>query len=134
MEKHSIHGPAIVRIGMSLVFLWFGVNQWLHPSMWMGLVPHWISAIVSASVVVHTNGLFEILAGLCLLVGFQIRIVAILLCLHLIGIASTFGLSATGVRDFGLAIATLSIFFTGMDVWSVDTKFLGSTMGNEQNL
>jgi uncharacterized membrane protein YphA (DoxX/SURF4 family) len=130
MNSYSRYAPVIVRIGMSLVFLWFGTNQLMHPTMWAGVVPAWVSAMTpgGASTVVHINGWFEIVAGLCLVVGFQVRLVALLLGLHLLGIASSFGVnSPIGVRDFGLTIATLSIFFAGADVWSVDKKMMRQT-------
>ncbi len=132
MNKYSSYAPAIVRIGMSLVFLWFGSNQLMDASRWVALVPEWVAQIVgSATLLVHMNGWFEIVAGLCLLVGFQVRIVSLLLGLHLIGIASGFGLTAVGVRDFGLSIATFSIFFAGYDRLSLDKKFLDHISHNQ---
>jgi len=116
MEKYSKYAPAMVRIGMSLVFLWFGWNQLTNTEMWLGVVPESIANFVGAKLVVLLNGWFEIVAGLCLLVGFQTRVVALLLALHLFGIAFSFGWHPIGIRDFGLAIATLSIFFAGADV------------------
>ena len=120
----SAYGPVLLRIAMSLVFLWFGANQFLHTPMWTGVVPDWVASLTgSATMVVCLNAWFEIVAGLLLLVGFHTRIVALLLGLHLIGIAGGFGLSAIGVRDWGLCLATLSVFFNGYDMWCVDRRF-----------
>lgn len=120
----SSYGPVLLRIGMSLVFLWFGTNQFMQTSSWTGIVPEWAGGVFgSATTVVLLNAWFEVVAGILLLVGFHTRIIALLLGLHLIGIASGFGLSAIGVRDWGLCLATLSIFFNGYDMWCVDRKF-----------
>ncbi len=126
MNKYSHLGPAILRIGMALVFLYFGTSQLMSAAKWIGFVPHFVTAMVGGNAVllVHINGIFELIAGLCLLVGFQVRTVALLLGLHLIGIAGSIGWSPLGVRDYGLAIATLSIFVGGADLWCVDRKFI----------
>lgn len=122
-HRLSSYGPVLLRVAMSLVFLWFGTNQLIHTASWTGVVPSFVAGIFgSASTVVLLNGWFEIVAGLMLIVGFHTRIVSLLLGLHLIGIAGGFGLSAIGVRDWGLCLATLSIFFNGPDMWCVDLK------------
>jgi uncharacterized membrane protein YphA (DoxX/SURF4 family) len=125
MFKLQACGPVIVRLALSLVFLSFSYLQFSNPGMWGGVVPKFVSAMVggNAGLIVSLNAWFELLAGLMLIIGFHTRAVALLLALHLFGIASSFGFSPIGIRDFGLAFATLSIFFTGMDVWCLDQKF-----------
>ncbi len=121
-NNRSSYAPVIVRIAMSLVFLWFGINQLSAAGNWIGLVPGWVANLLGGAVtVVRLNGWFEVVAGICLLVGFQLRIVALLLGLHLLGIASSLGFSAIGVRDFGLTLATFSICFAGPDRVAVDS-------------
>jgi uncharacterized membrane protein YphA (DoxX/SURF4 family) len=124
MKNISSYGPVLLRVAMSLVFLWFSTNQFMHPSVWVGVVPVWAASLVGGTqTVVFLNAWFELIAGLMLLIGFHTRIVALLLGLHLIGIAGGFGLSAIGVRDWGLCLATLSIFFNGVDMWCFDRRF-----------
>jgi uncharacterized membrane protein YphA (DoxX/SURF4 family) len=116
--------PIVLRIGMALVVLWFGVQQLLDPSIWTGYLPTWTSSLpIGAVTFVLLNGWFECTFGLLLIAGFYTRFVALLLSLHLYGIAATLGLGELGVRDFGLATGLLSVFFYGQDVWSVDTFF-----------
>jgi uncharacterized membrane protein YphA (DoxX/SURF4 family) len=120
----SAYGPVLLRVAMSLVFLWFSTNQFMHPASWVGVVPGWASGLFgSATTVVFLNAWFEIVAGILLIVGFHTRVVALLLALHLVSIAGGFGLSAIGVRDWGLCLATLAIFFNGYDMWCVDKRF-----------
>jgi hypothetical protein len=52
--------------------------------------------------------------------GIWIRLVAILLSLHLLMIIGDLGLTAVGVRDVGLLIAMMSVFFHGSDDYSYD--------------
>ncbi len=129
MEKYSKYAPVVLRIAISLVFLYFGTSQLMNASKWIGFMPDFVSAMFGGNAVllVHINGVFEVIAGLCLIVGFQTRIVALLLGLHLIGIASSIGFSPLGVRDFGLSFATLSIFLNGADVWCLDEKMKSRT-------
>jgi uncharacterized membrane protein YphA (DoxX/SURF4 family) len=62
--------------------------------------------------------------GLLLLVGVCTRWVALILAIHIFGIAFVVGGfgSPTGVRDIGLAVSLLSIFFTGAGALSVDHR------------
>jgi uncharacterized membrane protein YphA (DoxX/SURF4 family) len=123
-DNISKYGPLVLRIGLALVFLWFGADQLAHTAMWVGVVPKWATGIFgNASTVIYLNAWFEIVSSILLVIGFQTRWVALLLALHLADIASGFGLSSTGVRDWGLAIATLSVSLSGYDVWCLDRKF-----------
>jgi uncharacterized membrane protein YphA (DoxX/SURF4 family) len=116
--------PIFLRITMSAVILWFGVSQLADPNSWLGFLPTWTASLpISPVHLVYLNGWFELTFGFALLCGFYTRFVAILLALHLFDIAYIVGYTAIGVRDFGLATATLSIFFYGWDYWSVDRLF-----------
>ena len=117
--------PIVVRIAMSLVFLWFGSQQLMNTSAWLSFVPDVALSIsgLSAVALVHFNGAFEIVFGLCLLGGFFTRTSALLLGLHLLSISLSLGASAIAIRDYGLALATLSVFLYGMDRLCLDTRF-----------
>ena len=119
MERMQKWAPVVVRIGMSLVFLWFGTQQLLNPLQWIGFVPNWASSIAPLNTIVLANGWTEAILGLALIVGFQVRVVSLLLAIHLFGIALSLRLTPVGVRDFGLSIATFSIFLHGKDKWSL---------------
>ena len=115
----------MIRIGMGVVLLFFSYYQFSDPSAWTGYVPHSITALSggNATMLVLMNAWFELIFGLSLLAGLQTRIVSLLLALHLFGITATIGISPLGIRDFGLAVATLSIVFAGPDLISLDRKF-----------
>jgi uncharacterized membrane protein YphA (DoxX/SURF4 family) len=116
------YAPVLTRVAIALVFLWFGTNQILHTSNWLRMIPEYVSFLpFSKETLIVMHGGFEIVAGLLLLVGWQIRIAASLLTLNLAHIVFLMGYNAIGVRDFGLCLTTLSIAFHGRDFFSLDT-------------
>ncbi len=78
--------------------------------MWTSFVPAWATSIMDPGMWVLMNGLLEIVAGSLLAFGILSRWVSLVLGLHLLIISVGLGLTAIGVRDIGLALATLSLF------------------------
>ncbi len=122
MNSHDI-GSTILRVGLALVFFWFGVQQLIDPSAWTGFVPSFASSIIPAGILVALNGLMELSLGALLLFGVYTRFAAVILGLHMLGIAASIGWSPIGIRDFGLAISTIAIAFLEPDAFSLDTYF-----------
>lgn len=122
-RMHTI-APAVLRIGVSLVFLWFGSQQLLDVNSWTRLIPEFVTSItgLSATFLVYFNGAFEIIFATCLILGYFTRISAFMLAVHMIHIMVAVGYGPTGVRDFGIAIATVATFLNGPTIWSVDTR------------
>ena len=118
----SAYAPLLVRVSISLVFLWFGINQLLLPEDFMGYLPEQILGLDFAQSIVLMNGIFEIILGGLLLVGLFIRPTALLLCIHLLTIIVSLGYNDIAVRDAGLMLITFSIFLGGADKWSLDYK------------
>ncbi len=115
-------GQIILRVSLSLLFLWFGINQIYSPSDWAGFVPNFLANLLPANSIVTINGSFEILFGLMMLSGFYLRFSSFLLGIHLMGIASSLGFSSLAIRDYGLPLATLSLIFFGPDKFCLDEK------------
>jgi uncharacterized membrane protein YphA (DoxX/SURF4 family) len=113
------YAPSMLRFGMSAVILWFSMEQFLHTAQWTAYVPDSIVALahMSATMLVYGNAVFELVFGILLLFGIRTRIVALLLALHLFDIMWMVGYGEIGVRDFGLAIATLVITMNGPDLF-----------------
>ena len=61
------------------------------------------------------NAVFEIIFASLLALGIFTRIASLLLALHMIGIVVSLGYNAVAVRDFGLMIATFTVFLNGPD-------------------
>ena len=113
----------VLRIGLAFVFIWFGVMQLQAPAHWTSFLPSFLKSMpISGVTFVLLNGVFEIVAGILIAIGAWTRITALLLALHLFGIAGTIGLTAVGVRDIGLSVATLALAIGGAGGFSVDEK------------
>jgi len=109
LAKASEHATLVLRLGLSAVILWFGANQLLWPDVWIVWVPDWAGSIVTPATIVLLNGAFEVVSGVFLIVGLFVPWVALLLSLHLLVLVFEIGLTAVGVRDFGLAAAFLAL-------------------------
>ncbi len=107
------HAPAVLRIGLSLVFLWFGISQLARPESFLGYVPQWLASYSGAMLV--GNGLLDLLLGALLLLGIFTRIAALIGGLHLLSISLSLGYNDIAVRDMGLAMAAFSVFLSGED-------------------
>lgn len=120
--------PLIARVGLALVFLYFGLSQLRDPSSFVGWLPPEVGAIPLPSVtIILLNGALEVFFGTLLLLGIYTRLSAAILGVHLLGIAVSMGFTQTSVRDFGLSIATIAIAFYGPDTYSVDWRFRKNT-------
>lgn len=110
MQTRSI-GIHILRIGLAFVFLWFGFSQLIDSLSWVDMVPDWAVNLLHLppAMIIMANGLFEVVLGTLLAMGFFVRIISLVLALHLIPITLDFGLVATGVRDFGLVVASVAL-------------------------
>lgn len=123
MTRTHSFGITLLRLALAFVFLWFGFSQISDAAMWTSFVPDWATTIASAGTLVLLNGLIEIVAGAALAFGILTRWVGLLLGIHLFVIAVSLGLTAIGVRDIGLALATLSLFFLAHDEISIGNYF-----------
>jgi len=104
-------GLLILRLSLAFVFLWFGFSQLSDAAKWVSFVPDFAAKIIDPGVLVLLNGLFEVVAGSLLAIGIFPRYVALILGAHLLFIGGSMGFSPVGVRDIGLAFATMSFFF-----------------------
>ena len=123
-QKLSSYAPIVLRLTLTAVFAWFGFSQLTDPASWTRIVPDWATSLsgMDAAMIVKMNGTFEVIASFLLALGVAVRYVSVLLFLHLIVIAYTFGNSPTGIRDFGLSFATLALALFGQDKWSLYPK------------
>lgn len=124
MQSTNIVGLLILRLSLAAVFAWFGISQVSNPQAWISWVPLWAPDVTRLSEVqiVLFNGGFETVAAALLLLGLWTRIVAFLLALHVYGLAFSIGLNDIGVRDFGIASASLALAFFRPDRFTLDSK------------
>lgn len=103
----------ILRIGLGLTILWFGVSQLLNPSFWIGYLPGWAftQSFISTTTFVYLNGIFETITALFLIFNQMSRIVSILLAIHMMIIIFHLGYNDIAIRDFGIFVGFLSLIF-----------------------
>lgn len=111
--QHRDIGLMILRLGLAILFLWFGFSQLLDGINWVSWVPEWAvnTLHIPPAMIVLLNGAFEVVAGGLLALNILTRWVALALAAHLALITIEIGLTPIGMRDFGLTMATLSLFF-----------------------
>lgn len=116
----------VLRIGIASVYLWFGIQQFLHVDEWTGYLPEWTNKItfLTQSQFIYVNATMEIILVTFLLIGFFTRISAFILAIHLAIITYEMGFTAVGVRDFGLTMATLAIALAPVSTHSIDAKYM----------
>jgi uncharacterized membrane protein YphA (DoxX/SURF4 family) len=120
-QQMRLYAPSVLRYSMSLVILWFGIQQFIDTQSWLAYVPD--SAVtlthLSTTTLVYINGTIEVVFGTLLIFGWQTRIVALILALHLLDIMYIVGYGEIGIRDFGLAMGTFTIFMNGYDMLAI---------------
>ena len=124
LNKNKKYSTTIIRIGLALVLLWFGIDEIINPQNWFGYIPPWIASIMPLNLetFILLNGIFEIIIGILLLIGLYTRIIAFIAALHLLTITVAVGYNEIGVRDFGLTMMAISLVFSGAGVLSLDNK------------
>ncbi len=123
LDKYQKYAPAVLRIGIALLLLWFGLTNIFKPQMLVGYLPQWFpSQLIASLTFMVINGIFETILGVALLVGFLTRFAALLATLHIAAIGISLGYNDIAVRDIGLAIAAFSIFLYGHDTWCIEKR------------
>ena len=122
MKPRTEWGIFILRIGLAVLFLWFGFSQFLDQAAWTSWVPEWAMNLsgLEAEMIVLLNGGLEIALGVLLALGLYIRPAAVLLGLHLALITFEIGLNSVGMRDFAIMAATFALALLPADPYSLD--------------
>ena len=122
--KNKDYSIFTVRIGLALVLLWFGIDEIRNQENWFVYFPQYLMPLLpfSLNAFFIINGIFEIITGFLLLIGFYTRFVAFIVSLHLLSITIALGYNDVAVRDFGLSMAAISLIFSGAGNLSLDNK------------
>ena len=98
----------VLRIGIAIVFLWFGIDKFIHPQHWLDAwVPAWVQSAVEAIHLGPQNfviltGMFETFVGLSLATGFFMRLFSAAGALFLAVVIVINGVPLDLARDIGL--------------------------------
>jgi uncharacterized membrane protein YphA (DoxX/SURF4 family) len=113
-----------LKLGLAVVFLWLGVDKFLHPSYWMNV---WVSPLatglvdylkISSDQLVYLSGVFEILVAVSLIAGIFPKFFSILVVLSLINTIIFNGLNEATVVNVGLIGGFVAVF-----LWPARTRF-----------
>ncbi len=134
MKVKSDYITLMLRIGLGIVAIYFGFFNIIDPGNYSDYVPAMMTDYVEANVIMQINGIVEIILGLFLLGGLYRAIVAILVGLHLLGIAALVWPADIAVRDFGLAIMAFAIACMHDDKYSLDDKWRKQILGHKAEI
>lgn len=125
-DKYKPFAPAIVRLGLGLVFLWFGLTQIFNGQSFLGYLPSFAKQIPLAPLtLILLNGILDTVIGLFYIIGILTRLTAFVAMLHLCLVVIGLGYNDIAVRDVGLIIMSLSVMINGADYWTFDAHLMG---------
>lgn len=115
MLRSLRHSYLVLRLGLAFVFLWFGIDKFIHPQ-------YWIDAWLPSSVVfalqdvglsdrnlMYLNGIFEILVGTSLISTVFIRFFSVAAGVFLVSVMVFHGFNEILIRDIGLLGGLLAV-------------------------
>ncbi len=103
------------RILLALMFITAGYPKLLDPSGTAGMISG--AGLPAATLLAYLAGLFELVAGLFILVGFQTRIAAVLLAAFSVFTALVFHSGSINIPDFPEGANGLLTVFNGLMMW-----------------
>ncbi len=102
-------------LGTAFVFLYFGIEKFVHPALWLGWMPDWMDGLMGyrVSLWMQVVAVTEIALGALILVPVRAvqKTVALLASLHLVAILTQVGWNDTAVRDTGLLCMTTALWY-----------------------
>lgn len=104
-----------IRIGLAIVYCWFGVDKFIRPDYWINAwMPAWAQHIAQALGMSTTDaviliGIFEVLVATSLVTGFFIRVFAVIAIVFLATGLVVHGFNEVLVRDIGLIAGLLAL-------------------------
>lgn len=103
------------RILLALMFIMSGFGKLVDPGMTAGMIQG--ANLPAATALAYLAGVFELVAGLAVLVGFQTRIAAGLLALFCLFTAFVFHSGAINIPGFSPEANGLLTVFNGLMMW-----------------
>ncbi|MXO02901.1 DoxX family protein [Shinella zoogloeoides] len=103
------------RILLALMFITAGYPKLLDPSGTAGMISG--AGLPAATLLAYLAGLFELVAGLFILVGFRTKITALLLAAFCVFTALVFHSGSINIPDFPEGANGLLTVFNGLMMW-----------------
>lgn len=110
------HSQLVLRVGLAVVFVWYGVDKLIQPQYWLDAwVPEAVQSVagrigIGAGDLMYLVGIFEIVVALSLVTGFFTRYFAVLATLFLGVVLGVNGFTHMAlVPDIGLIGGLLAL-------------------------
>ena len=105
----------ILLVGLAFVFLYFGVDKFTHPKTWIGWMPDGMNGMMG----MRNNGWMQIVAVTEIIIAIMFlvpvrsiqRTASVFGSLHLLAILTQVGWNDIAVRDIGLLLMSVSVWF-----------------------
>lgn len=114
ISKINLKRTLVARIGVSFVFLVFGVWEIIQPGYWTGFVPRFLESL-DLFLLVRFHGIILLIIGTGILSGFYIKKFAIAASLILLSIIFSllvnFGFNDIVVRDIVILLFVSTLLF-----------------------
>lgn len=113
MKRTSFH---ILRIGLSITFLWIGILILKNPEAWGGYLQPWAEKLLPVSIAqtMTVTAILDIVIGVFLLVNFLPWLVALISAIHLFGVFAVSGITDITVRNIGLLAGMLALMIDSL--------------------
>ncbi len=102
----------ILRYSAGSVFLWFGLDKWVHPAAWYSWIDVWIwpLALFSPPVTMFLIGFFETVIGFLLIMGIMPRVASAVGAAYIAAVTIMTGVSDAAIRDLGVLGCCVALF------------------------
>lgn len=103
-----IHGSSLLRFGLGFVFGYISFSQFSKPTTWLTTLPR---GMTGAMPLIYLAGAVAAVLALFIIFGLLPKLAPFIGFLYFAGLVVTGTTGAVVMRDFGLAIACLSLVF-----------------------
>lgn len=111
IQKQQL-APLLLRIGLTVVFMYAAIGSLMHPDQWVGYLPSFLGNMKDATSILKAFAVYEIVLALWILSGKFVKYAALLAAASFLGIvlAQPGDLIIT-FRDIGLFFMALAMVF-----------------------
>ena len=100
----------LIRMGLCVTFVYASVSALLQPELWVDYMPHFLTVIAPAKLLLDSFSIFQLLLTFWLMSGRQLWAAGLIATLLLIGIVMTSpSLFVITFRDLGLGLCALAL-------------------------
>ncbi len=124
----------VLQFAVGAVFLWFGIDKWVHPSAWYGWIPPWFIAMLPKGGLdsfIYLNGVLEVAIGIAFVANRFVAIAAAIASAFLLAISFTVGVNEVTIRDSALLGVCLVLFInaSNKERWRLSPHVVSTMYG-----